>query len=105
MGTTPSKEADGGLREKGSIAATLHEGDVAVVAGAAPVKVATDWSHRADDEDGLALPPTLEERASGVCGEVSAERSPASYEKDHALVLDLMEFFCYAVKVFSSTKL
>lgn len=37
------------------------------------------------------------------CGEVEEEKDEPStvysYERDHALVLDLMEYFCYAVKV------
>lgn len=30
--------------------------------------------------------------------------SVPAYERDHALVLDLMEFFCYGIKVFTTPK-
>lgn len=54
---------------------------------------------------GVAAAPTTVSRSSGSgSGSISTSTSSntSEHEKDHALVLDLMEYFCYAVKVTSS---
>ena len=63
-------------------------------------------------EDGEArtdTPPAPVATTIGVASPTAVNRSSSSgssstsskseHEKDHALVLDLMEYFCYAVKV------
>ena len=52
---------------------------------------------------GVAASPTAISRKNSGSGSgrtsTSTSSNKSEHEKDHALVLDLMEYFCYAVKV------